>query len=169
MGLSVGEQPAPGETRYYPLGPAAFHLLGDLRTRANWAARNSSYAERDFMQTLQGYDDRASVVEVFDPRTRTSQRILRYDLRELLPLLRHRWQPNNPEVKKVLERDRNLHMTIDARLQLKTADLLENQLRQLGRTKGAVVVLDPENGDLLASVSYPWPNQSLSGSRAGSG
>jgi len=159
MGLSVGEGPAAGETRYYPLGPAAFHLLGDLRTRANWAAQNSSYAERDFMRTLQGYDDRARVVRVFDPRTRTSQPIIRYDLRELLPLLRHRWQPNHPEVRKVLERDRNLHLSIDARLQLKAADLLENQLRQLGRTKGAVVVLDPENGDLLASVSYPWPNQ----------
>ena len=45
------------------------------------------------MQTLQGYDDRATVVAVFDPRTRTSQRIVRYDFRELLPLLRHRWQP----------------------------------------------------------------------------
>ena len=162
MGLSVGEQPAPGQTRYYPLGPAAFHLLGDLQTRVNWAARNSSYAERDFMRTLQGYDDRASVVEVFDPRTRTSQHILRYDLRELLPLLRHRWQPNHPDVKKILDRDRNLHMSIDARLQLKTADLLERQLRQLGRTKGAVVVLDPEDGDLLASVSYPWPNRPAS-------
>jgi cell division protein FtsW (lipid II flippase) len=162
MGLSVEEQPAPGEARYYPLGPAAFHLLGDLRTRVNWSAHNSSYAERDFMRTLQGYDDRASIVEVFDPRTRTRQHIVRYDLRELLPLLRHRWQPNHPDVRKILERDRNLHLSIDARLQLKTADLLQNQLRQLGRTKGAVVVLDPENGDLLASVSYPWPNQSLS-------
>jgi cell division protein FtsW (lipid II flippase) len=162
MGLSVAERPAPGEARYYPLGPAAFHLLGDLRTRVNWSARNSSYAERDFMRNLQGYDDRARVVEVFDPRTRTSQHILRYDLRELLPLLRRRWQPNHPEVKKILERDRNLHLSIDARLQLKTADLLQNQLRQLGRTKGAVVVLDPENGDLLASVSYPWPNPSFS-------
>jgi cell division protein FtsW (lipid II flippase) len=162
MGLSVGERPAPGEARYYPLGPAAFHLLGDLRTRVNWSAHNSSYAERDFMRTLQGYDDRASIVEVFDPRTRTRQHIVRYDLRELLPLLRHRWQPNHPDVRKILERDRNLHLSIDARLQLKTADLLQNQLRQLGRTKGAVVVLDPENGDLLASVSYPWPNQSLS-------
>jgi cell division protein FtsW (lipid II flippase) len=162
MGVSVVEQPAPGETRYYPLGPAAFHLLGDLRTRMNWSARNSSYAERDFMRTLQGYDDRATVVEVYDPRTKTSQRTLRYDLRELLPLLRHRWQPDNPEVKKILERDRNLHLTIDARLQLKAADLLEHQLHQLDRTKGAVVVLDPENGDLLASVSYPWPNQSPS-------
>ena len=162
MGLSVGDRPAPGEARYYPLGPAAFHLLGDLRTRVNWSARNSSYAERDFMRTLQGYDDRASVVEVVDPRTRTSQHILRLDLRELLPLLRHRWQPNHPDVRRILERDRNLHLSIDARLQLKAADLLQNQLRQLGRTKGAVVVLDPENGDLLASVSYPWPNPSLS-------
>ncbi len=162
MGLSVGEQPAAGETRHYPLGPAAFHLLGDLRTRANWSAHNSSYAERDFLQTLQGYDDHASVVEVSDPRTRTSQHILRFDLRELLPLLRHRWQPNHPDVKKVLDRDRNLHMSIDARLQLKTADLLQSQLRKLGRNKGAVVVLDPVNGDLLASVSYPWPDQSLS-------
>jgi cell division protein FtsW (lipid II flippase) len=162
MGLSVGDRPAQGETRHYPLGPAAFHLLGDLRTRVNWSARNSSYAERDFMRTLQGYDDRASLVEVFVPRTRTSQHILRLDLRELLPLLRHRWQPNHPEVRKVLERDRNLHLSIDARLQLKTAELLQNQLRQLGRTKGAVVVLDPEDGDLLASVSYPWPSQSLS-------
>jgi cell division protein FtsW (lipid II flippase) len=162
MGLSVGERPAAAEARYYPLGPAAFHLLGDLRTRVNWSAHNSSYAERDFMRTLQGYDDRASVVEVFDPRTRTSQRILRLDLRELLPLLRHRWQPNDPEVRKILDRDRNLHLSIDARLQLKAADLLQNQLRQLGRTKGAVVVLDPGDGDLLASVSCPWPNQSLS-------
>ena len=63
------------------------------------------------MQTLQGYSlSFAMVVVVFDPRSRTSQRIVRYDLRELLPLLRHRWQPNNPEVRKVLERDRNLHM-----------------------------------------------------------
>ncbi len=166
MGLSLPEQPAAGETRHYPLGPAAFHLLGDLRTRANWSAHNSSYAERDFLQTLQGYDDHASVVDVFDPPTKSTHRILRYDLREMLPLLRHRWQPNHPAVKKVFDRDRSLHMSIDARLQLKTADLLQHQLQQLGRTKGAVVVLDPANGDLLASVSYPLPDQAGSPSHA---
>jgi cell division protein FtsW (lipid II flippase) len=162
MGLSLPQQPPVGETRQYPLGPVTFHLLGNLRTRLNWSAHNSSYAERDFLQTLQGYDDHASVVEVFDSHSRTSQHILRYDYRELLPLLRHRWQPNHPDVKRILERDRNLHMSIDARLQLKTADLLQHQLQQLGRPKGAVVVLDPQSGDLLASVSYPWPDQSLS-------
>jgi penicillin-binding protein A len=42
-------------------------------------------------------------------------------------------------------------------LQWRAADLLENQLRKLGRTKGAIVILDPATGDLLAAVSYPWP------------
>jgi len=165
MGLSVPQQPPAGETRHYPLGPAMFHLLGDLRTRVNWSAHNSSYAERDFLETLQGYDDHATVVEVLDPQTRTSRHILRFDLRELLPLLRHRWQPNHPDVKRILDRDRNLHMSIDARLQMKTADLLQHQLQQLGKTKGAVVVLDPESGDLLASVSYPLPDFALASSQ----
>ena len=84
------------------------------------------------MQVLSKYSIRS---------TGTSQHILRYDFRELLPLLRHRWQPNHPDVKKILDRDRNLHMSIDARLQLKAANLLQHQLQRLGRSKGAVVVL----------------------------
>ncbi len=159
MGVTLPATPPSGETRYYPLGAATFHLLGDVRTRVNWSARNTSYAERDATVTLQGYDDRPSVVELFDPQTRTSQHILRYDLRELVPLLRHRWQPDNAYVQSFRERDRSLHMTIDARLQMRTAELLQQQLRTLGRKKGAVVLLDPESGDLLASVSYPAPAQ----------
>jgi peptidoglycan glycosyltransferase len=50
-------------------------------------------------------------------------------------------------------------MSIDARLEWRAAGLLEDQLRTLGRSKGAVVILDPATGDLLAAVSYPWPDQ----------
>jgi len=157
-GIPVADHPDPGETRFYALGPKAFHLLGDLRTRANWSAHNSSLAERDFMVALQGFDDRATVVEVPDPATKQPVYRIRLDYRELLPLLRHRWQPDHPDVKRIRDRDRSLHMSIDARLQWRAADLLENQLRKLGRDKGAVVILDPASGDLLASVSYPWPN-----------
>ena len=71
-GIPIGDHPDPGETRFYPLGPKAFHLLGDLRTRANWSARNSSLAERDSMVTLQGFDDRATVVEVAGPHNETA-------------------------------------------------------------------------------------------------
>lgn len=157
-GIPVGDHPDLGETRFYPLGPKAFHLLGDLRTRANWSAHNSSLAERDFMVALQGFDDRATVVEVPGTTTKQPSYRVRLDYRELLPLLRHRWQPDNPEVKKIRDRDRSLRMSIDARLQWRAADMLENQLRTLGRSKGAIVILDPASGDLLASVSYPWPS-----------
>jgi cell division protein FtsW (lipid II flippase) len=158
-GVSLPENPPGTDTRFYPLGAKAVHLLGDLRTRANWGARNSSLAERDFTVALQGYDDRATVVEVKDPRTGKSAYTVRYDFRELLPLLRHRYEPDNPAVRKVRDRDRNLRMSLDARLQVKAASILEQQLQKLGRTKGAIVVMDATTGDLLAAVSYPWPVQ----------
>jgi len=160
MGVTIAAAPDPGATRFYPLGPQAFHLLGDLRTHANWSATNSSLAERDSATTLQGYDDRATVVQTSDPGAATKTYGIRYDYRELLPLLRHRWQPNSPQVRKVLDRGRNLHISIDARLQVRASELLQAQLGKLGKTRGAVVIMDPATGDLLASVSYPWPGQS---------
>lgn len=157
-GVTLPAEPS-GDARFYPLGSRAVHLLGDIRTRANWGARNSSYAERDFGVALQGYDDRAAVVEVPDPRTGKPTYSVRYDFRELVPLLRHKYEPNHPEVRKVRDRDRSLRMSLDARLQVRTLALLERHLKKLGRTKGAVVVLDPSNGDLLAAASYPVPSQ----------
>ncbi len=99
------------------------------------------------------------MVEVKDPRTGKPTYTIRYDYRELMPLLRHRYEPDNPAVRKVRERDRNLRMSIDARLQVRAAAILEKQLQKLGKTKGAVVVMDATTGDLLAAVSYPWPSQ----------
>ncbi len=158
-GITLPAQPPVSDTRFYPLGARTVHLLGDLRTRANWGARNSSYAERDFAIALQGYDDRATVVPVPDPRTGKPTYTVRYDYRELVPLLRHRYEPDNPEVRHIRDRNRNLRMSIDARLQIRAADLLDKQLSRLGRSKGSIVVLDPANGDLIASVSSPAPAQ----------
>ena len=141
--------------RYYPFGGRTFHLLGDLNTRTNWAAKNTSYAERDSSVLLQGYDDFAGVADVPQPDG-TVTRELQRDYSELIPLLRHRWQPEHPAVKRILDHPRTLRMTIDARLQLRAADVLAKYAKQAG-FGGAAVVLDPATGDLLASVSYPWP------------
>jgi cell division protein FtsI/penicillin-binding protein 2 len=84
-------------------------------------------------------------------------KVIRYDYRELVPLLRHRYQPNNPEVRKVLDRKRDVRMSIDARLQMQVAQILSAQLKSAGKDKGAAVVMDPASGDLLAAVSIPWP------------
>src|SRR6185295_12055689 len=152
--LEIPRHPNPGD-RYYPFGGKTFHLLGDLNDRINWGAPNTSYAERDSRIRLQGYDDFAGVVEVLQPDGRVTREI-QLDYSELVPLLRNRWRPNHPAVRRILDRDRTLRLTIDVRLQLKAAEVLERYARQ-ARYGGAAVVMDAATGDLLASVSYPWP------------
>jgi cell division protein FtsW (lipid II flippase) len=153
--LPAADERQPRGHRYYPFGGRTFHLLGDLNERTNWAATNTSYAERDSRIRLQGYDDFAGVADVRQPDGRISREI-RLDYGELIPLLRHRWQPDHPAVRRILDRDRTLRLTIDVRLQLRAADVLQKYARQ-GGFGGAAVVLDAATGDLLASVSYPWP------------
>src|SRR4029453_5625401 len=88
--------PRPDE-RCYPLGGRAFHLLGDVRTRVNWGAPNTSYVERDAEDRLRGFDDHASATQTIDAAGRPTVTIRR-DYRELVPLLRHRHEPDHPAV-----------------------------------------------------------------------
>jgi cell division protein FtsW (lipid II flippase) len=157
LGIDIDRACPRADSRYYPFGTVMADLLGDLRTRYRWGAGNTSFVERDNARRLRGYDDRPTLVEVKNPKTGQKDRILRYDYRELVPLLRHRNEPNNPAVRRVLDRPRDVRMSIDARLQVKVAQILRAQLQQLGKTKGAAVVMDSATGDLLASVSYPLP------------
>jgi cell division protein FtsW (lipid II flippase) len=160
LGVTVST-PAPGQAerghRYYPFGGVTFHLLGDLNSRVNWAATNTSYAERDSRVRLQGYDDFAGIVEVQQPNGQVTREI-QLDYSELIPVLRHRWQPEHPDVKRIVDRDRTVRMSIDVRLQLAAARILEKYARQAGYG-GAAVVMDANSGDLLAAVSYPWPKR----------
>lgn len=156
-GVSIDGVCSRMDNRHYPFGGLIFHLLGDARTRTNWAARNTSFAERDSNARLQGYDDHAEVVEVKDPRTgEVSNVAIKRDFSELIPLLRYRYDPDNEEVRRILNRNRDVRMSIDIRLQMRVAQIMEKYVK-LGSRKGAAVVMDVETGDLLASVSYPWP------------
>src|SRR5262249_40389169 len=124
--------------------------------------------ERDSARRLRGYDDRPTLLEVKNPKTGKTDRVLRYDYRELVPLLRHRGEPDHPAVRRILDRPRDVRMSIDARLQARVAAILQNQLRRARQDKGAAVVLDPATGDLLAAVSSPMP-QPESGAEAQDG
>ena len=157
LGVDIDAACPKSDNRYYPFGSLMFDLLGDLRTRTRWAASNTSFVERDSARRLRGYDERPSIVQVKNPKTGKAERVLRYDYRELVPLVRHRWEPENPAVRKVLDRPRNVHMSIDARLQVQVAAILKRALAAAHQDKGAAVVLDPATGDLLASVSLPLP------------
>jgi len=157
MGIDIDKACNRADPRFYPLGSATFHLLGDIRTRANWSAPNSSLIERDEAIRLQGYDDRARVVQVTDAQGKPFNTI-RYDYRELLPLLRHRWEPDYPSVARIRNRERNVHMTISAALQMKASQILATRLASQHLDRGSAVVMDPATGDLLASVNLPAPD-----------
>ena len=116
LGINIDQACSRTESRHYPFGGLTFDLLGDLRTRIRWGAGNTSFVERDSATRLRGYDDRPTLVDVENPKTGKMERVVRYDLRELVPLLRHRYDPNNPAVRRVLDRKRDVRMSLDARL-----------------------------------------------------
>jgi cell division protein FtsW (lipid II flippase) len=157
LGIDIDAACPRAESRHYPFGPLLFDLLGDLRTRERWGAGNTAFIERDSARRLRGYDDRPTLVEVRNPKTHAMERVIRYDYRELVPLLRHRREPDNPAVRRVLDRPRDVRVSLDARLETRVAEILSKQLQAAGQQKGAAVVLDPVNGDLLAAVSLPLP------------
>jgi cell division protein FtsW (lipid II flippase) len=162
LGIDIDRACPRADSRYYPFGGLTFDLLGDLRTRLRWGATNTAFVERDEARRLRGYDDRPELVDVKGPKGQIT-RVIKYDYRELVPLLRHRYEPENPEVRRVLDRKRDVRMSIDARLEVQVAQILQKQLQAAGKDKGAAVVMDPATGDLLAAVSIPWPVELESG------
>jgi cell division protein FtsI/penicillin-binding protein 2 len=147
-------------SRCYPLGGLAFHALGESGRQVNWAARNTSFVERDWNHVLQGFDDRARPVEarLADGGTST---VVERDYRELLPLLRHKRNPGHRDVQRLLQRQRDVQVTIDGPFQALVARALEARSRAAGSGRGAVVVIDPTSGEVLALASYPWPAMDL--------
>src|SRR6185295_19399544 len=76
-GVSFDGSCAVRDSRCYPLGGRAFHLLGDARTRRNWGASNTSFVERDSESALRGFDDHQSVVALLDAEGKQSSTLRR--------------------------------------------------------------------------------------------
>ncbi len=136
LGVSIDTACSRLDNRHYPFGSLTAHVLGDLRTGENFHATNASLIEHDSNEKLQGFTD----------------------YRQLAPLIRYRHQPGNPEIAKLLARDRNVTSSIDIRLQMRAAKALGDRLAKAHKDKGAVVVMDPNSGDVLALVSAPAPD-----------
>ncbi len=135
LGVSIDDVCSRFDSRHYPFGAATAHLVGDLRTGENFHATNASLVEHDSNQKLQGYE-----------------------YPELASLVRYRHQPGNPEIARVLARDRNIRLTLDIRLQLQAKQILERRLQAAGGAKGALVVMDAASGGVVAMVSAPSPD-----------
>jgi cell division protein FtsW (lipid II flippase) len=161
-GLDAATACADGDSRCYPLEGRTFHLLGDARTHLNWSASNTSFIERDDEARLRGFDDRATDVQVKDASGAPAWTVRR-DFTQVLPLLRHRFEPDHPAVRALLARSRDVHLTIDSRLQVRVGDIVAKYASASAVGRAAAVVVDADSGDLLASVSYPWPAGSTTG------
>ena len=127
-------------------GPAS---TGARRTPPTWSATRKS--------TLRGFDDHASTVAT-DTGTNQPGIALKRDYRAVVPLLRHRHDPDDEAVVAFRDRPRDVQLTIDAGFQLRTASIVAKYAQRSGG-KAAAVVLDPDTGELLASASYPWPDR----------
>ena len=135
LGISLEQACSRFDNRHYPFGAATEHLIGDLRTGENFHATNASLVEHDSNRKLQGYE-----------------------YAELASLVRYRHQPGNPGIARILARDRNVHLTLDIRLQMRARDILDRHLQEAGAQNGSVVVLDAATGDVLALVNAPEPD-----------
>ncbi|PWU07103.1 MAG: hypothetical protein C5B51_10735 [Terriglobia bacterium] len=143
LGISIDRAASRFDTRHYPFGAAVAQVVGDLRTGENFHASNASLVEHDSNAKLQGYE-----------------------YRELAGLVRYRHQPGNPAIARVLARDRNVHLTLDIRLQLRAQEILDRQLQAARAEKGALVVMDAATGGVLAMVNTA-PGESLDRARYG--
>jgi cell division protein FtsW (lipid II flippase) len=156
LGISLDVSCPDSSARCYPIGGSMFHLLGDARSRLNWGASNTAFIERDAEARLRGFDDHQTLIRTVD-RQGAQTWALRRDYRDLVPMLRHRYQPTHRAVKAILNKSRDVRTTIDAALQVRVAAIVADHARRSASGHAAAVVLDPATGDLLASVSYPWP------------
>jgi cell division protein FtsW (lipid II flippase) len=147
------------DRRCYPLAGRAYHILGDANTQLDWEATNNSFVEEDASARLLGYNDFEKRVTVLSPVTGQRITVRRRDYRELVPLVRHRYDPDHADVRALRERTRDVQLTIDARLQVRVADILARGVRAAGRSRGAAAVVDVASGEVLAAASYPWPAQ----------
>ena len=135
LGIAIDTACSRVDNRHYPFGAATAHVLGDRRTGENFHASNASLVEHDSNARLQGFTD----------------------YQELVPLVRYRHQPGNSGMRQLLARDRDVRTTIDIRLQMRAAEILNRRLAEVHKENGALVAMDAQSGDVLALVSAPAP------------
>ncbi len=159
-GVIVATMCGDGERRCYPFGGRLFHVVGDGNSELDWRASNTSFIERDYSARLAGFDDYARAVDV---RTASGRalRVVRHDYRELIPLVRYRYRPGHPAVEALRARPRDVRLTIDSRFQVRVADLLRRGVEAARSSRGAAAVVDARTGEVLAAVSYPWPESAV--------
>ncbi|MDX1545334.1 MAG: penicillin-binding transpeptidase domain-containing protein, partial [Rhodothermales bacterium] len=167
FGLDVETLRRSDQERVYPFGPLTFYLLGDYNpTRTRWGDPRGFYAERRFLSYLRGYDNRPDrdrgvnyAFELPDPDDPDETYVVSYyDYRELVPYLRAGL--DSRKARRFFEAKRDYRLTIDIALQQRVAEAIRAEVGRRPELQGryiSAVVLDAGTGEVLASVTYPLP------------
>lgn len=170
--------------RYYPLGAHTLLMLGDANTRDVWTYSDNApvgyVAENRHLAYLRGFDnikrDAAGHPVMlhalasdyhpsrFLPGTDDATRFVQRDYSPLLEVLKQGVSPDAVEQWIDEHPNRDLRLTLDAGLQVRLYNALDQYIDAnpvLARNpvlRASAVVIDPKNGDLLASANWPMPS-----------
>ncbi|RYZ59288.1 MAG: cell cycle protein, partial [Chitinophagaceae bacterium] len=149
--------------RYYPFYESMFFWVGDMNTGAFMGSTNGYFAEYEHMAELRGFPAPETKFDVkasrfrenrFLPRVETEMTVARRDFQALAPLLLA--GINSEDVEKFKQRNRDVHMTVDAAMQTQLQQSLQT-LDTLKNSRISIVIMEDNTGDVLASASYPAP------------
>ena len=175
------------QKRYYPMGEQMFFMVGDINTGILFSYDENHpvgyMAEAQHLSYLRGfdnvlYDKDGNPIKVklrseewkenayLTPKDTVSDPILLRDYSALLKFLKDGIDGKKVEQhnRKVKEEKYDLHLTVDAALQADLQNSIaeyingDDVLRNFNLMRISAVVLDAENGDLLASANYPIPD-----------
>jgi cell division protein FtsW (lipid II flippase) len=150
--------------RYYPFAEQMFFWTGDLNTGIFMGGTNGYFGEYEHQAELRGFKTPTTNFNVtahrfredrFLPQTVTEMSVAQKDYSALAPLLLA--GINSKAVEEFKQRNRDVQLTMDARLQtsiqksLATDDSLKNK-------RVSVVIMEDATGDVLASAAYPLPD-----------
>lgn len=149
--------------RYYPFEEHMFFWTGDANTGIFLGGTNGYFAEYELGPELRGFHTPTVNYHVratrfredrFLPQTVREMSVTRRDYSVLAPLLLA--GINSNEVEAFKQKNRDVHLTMDAGLQtsIQKSLQLDDSLRN---NRISVVIMEDSTGDVLASAAYPLP------------
>src|SRR5215217_7946485 len=149
--------------RYYPFEEQTFFWTGDINTGVFNGSTNGYFAEYEHAAELRGFHTPVTTFNTkanryredrFLPRIVKEMAVSKRDFAALAPLLLA--GINSAEVTAFKKRNRDVKMTIDARLQstIQHAMATDDSLK---KSRVSVVIMEDNTGDVLTSAVYPLP------------
>ncbi len=149
--------------RYYPFAEETFFWTGDANTGIFSGSTNGYFAEYQHAAELRGFNTPSENITAiatayredrFLARGVKEMTVVKKDYSELAPLLLA--GINSNKVEEFKKRNRDVQLTIDARLQtnIQRSIAMDDSLKD---NRVSVVIMEDNTGDVLVSANYPLP------------